>query len=164
MSISHTTPIAILVLAAAAAGCSPRADDSAEAAESQASAAGAGAASACTPLETREPNAPAQRPAFQGQTRACGIASNVAFDVVVVAKGLEHPWAVEPLPGGDLLVTEKPGRIRIVSAAGQVGQPLTGVPAVDADGQGGLLDAVLSPTFDTDRTIYWSYSEPRRGG
>ncbi len=161
MSISHTTPIAILVLAVAAAGCGPRADDSAEAAESQASAAGA---AACTPLETREPNAPDQRPASQGQTRACGITSKVAFDVVVVAKGLEHPWAVEPLPGGDLLVTEKPGRIRIVSAAGQVGQPLTGVPAVDADGQGGLLDAVLSPTFDTDRTIYWSYSEPRRGG
>ena len=162
MSISHTTPVAILVLAVAAAGCSPRADDSAASAESQGSAAGAD--SACTPLETREPNAPDQRPAFQGQTRACGITSNAAFDVVVIAKGLEHPWAVEPLPGGDLLVTEKPGRIRIVSAAGQVGQPLTGVPAVDADGQGGLLDAVLSPTFDTDRTVYWSYSEPRRGG
>ena len=162
MSISHTTPLAILVLAVAAAGCSPRADDSAASAESQGSAAGAD--SACTPLETREPNTPDQRPAFQGQTRACGITSNAAFDVVVIAKGLEHPWAVEPLPGGDLLVTEKPGRIRIVSAAGQVGQPLTGVPAVDADGQGGLLDAVLSPTFDTDRTVYWSYSEPRRGG
>jgi glucose/arabinose dehydrogenase len=162
MSIAHTTPIAILVLSVAAAGCSPRADDSAASAESQASAAGAD--SACTPLETREPNAPDQRPAFQGQTRACGITSNAAFDVVVIAKGLENPWAVEPLPGGDLLVTEKPGRIRIVSAAGQVGQPLTGVPAVDADGQGGLLDIVLSPTFDTDRTVYWAYSEPRRGG
>jgi len=162
MSIAHTTPIAILVLSVAGAGCSPRADDSAASAESQASAAGAD--SACTPLETREPNAPDQRPAFQGQTRACGITSNAAFDVVVIAKGLENPWAVEPLPGGDLLVTEKPGRIRIVSAAGQVGQPLTGVPAVDADGQGGLLDIVLSPTFDTDRTVYWAYSEPRRGG
>jgi glucose/arabinose dehydrogenase len=162
MSISHTTPLAILVLAVAAAGCSPRADDSAASAESQASAAGADPA--CTPLETRAPNTPDQRPAFQGQTRTCGITSNAAFDVVVIAKGLEHPWAVEPLPGGDLLVTEKPGRIRIVSAAGQVGQPLTGVPAVDADGQGGLLDAVLSPTFATDRTVYWSYSEPRRGG
>jgi glucose/arabinose dehydrogenase len=162
MSISHTTPIAILVLAVATAGCSPRADDSAASAESQASAAGADPA--CTPVETRAPNTPDQRPAFQGQTRTCGITSNAAFDVVVIAKGLEHPWAVEPLPGGDLLVTEKPGRIRIVSAAGQVGQPLTGVPAVDADGQGGLLDAVLSPTFATDRTVYWSYSEPRRGG
>jgi glucose/arabinose dehydrogenase len=145
----------MLVLAVAAAGCGPRADDSAKAAESQAP---------CTALETREPNAPDQPPAFQGQTRACGIASNAAVDVVVIAKGLRKPWAVEPLPGGDLLVTERPGHIRIVSAAGQVGEPLAGVPPVDARGQGGMLDAALSPTFETDRTVYWSYSEPRRGG
>jgi glucose/arabinose dehydrogenase len=118
----------------------------------------------CTPLETRAANASDQRPAFKGQTRVCGIKSNVAFDVAVLAKGLEHPWAVEPLPGGDLLVTEKPGRMRIVSAAGNKGQPLTGLPRVDARGQGGLLDVVLSPGFESDRTIYWSFSEPRQGG
>ncbi len=118
----------------------------------------------CPSLETRDPNAPAQRPAFEGQTRACAAPSDVAFDVVVLAKGLDRPWAVEPLPGGDLLVTEKPGRMRIVSAAGNVGPPLAGVPEVDARGQGGLLDVALSPSFDTDRTLYWSYSEPRRGG
>jgi glucose/arabinose dehydrogenase len=83
---------------------------------------------------------------------------------VVVAKGLEHPWAVEPLPGGDLLVTEKPGRMRIVSAKGQLGRPIAGVPKVDARGQGGLLDVALSPKFESDRTIFWSYSEPRQGG
>jgi aldose sugar dehydrogenase len=118
----------------------------------------------CTPLESRSPNASGQRPAFQGQTRACGIKSSTQFDVVVVAKGLEEPWAVEPLPGGDLLVTEKPGRMRIVSAKGAVGQPLAGIPAVDARGQGGLLDVALSPGFDRDRTIFWSFSEPRDGG
>jgi glucose/arabinose dehydrogenase len=117
----------------------------------------------CTPLETRAANAPDQRPARAGQTRTCGVKSNVAFDVTVVATGLEHPWAVEPLPGGDLLVTEKAGRLRIVSASGTVGQPIAGVPTVDARGQGGLLDVALSPTFDTDRTIYWSFSEPRPG-
>ena len=73
------------------------------------------------------------------------------------------PWAVEPLPGGDLLVTEQPGRMRIVSAKGDMGQPIGGVPKVDARGQGGLLDVALSPTFASDRTIYWSYSEPRQG-
>ncbi|CAN5686998.1 PQQ-dependent sugar dehydrogenase [soil metagenome] len=118
----------------------------------------------CTPLETREANAPDQQPAFPGQTRACEVQSNVAFDVVVVARGLESPWAVEPLPGGALLVTEKPGRMRIVSAAGQVGPPIAGVPAVDARRQGGLLDVALSPHFATDRTIFWSFTEPRQGG
>jgi glucose/arabinose dehydrogenase len=92
------------------------------------------------------------------------VKSNVAHQVTVLAKGLEHPWAVEPLPGGDLLVTEKPGRMRIISATGQTGQPLAGVPDVDARGQGGLLDVALSPKFDSDRTIYWSYTEPRKGG
>ena len=118
----------------------------------------------CTPVALGEPNVPEQQPAFEGQTRACAASADVAFDVVVVAKDLEHPWAVEPLPGGDLLVTERPGRMRIISSAGQVGEPIEGVPPVDARGQGGLLDVALGPQFDTDRTIYWSYSEPREGG
>ena len=128
----------------------------------------AGAASAapanCTPLETRNANATGQSPAFQGQTRTCGVTSNVAFDVVVVTDALNRPWAVEPLPDGRFLVTEKPGKMRIVSASGQIGEPIAGVPDVAAGGQGGLLDVALSPTFATDRTIFWSYSEPREGG
>jgi glucose/arabinose dehydrogenase len=122
------------------------------------------AAAQCTPIETRSPNARDQRPAFAGQTRTCGVKSNVAFDVTVVATGLQKPWSVEPLPGGDYLVSEKPGRLRIVSRSGALGDPIEGVPAVDARGQGGLLDVALSPTFATDRTIYWSFSEPREGG
>ncbi|MEW5927460.1 MAG: PQQ-dependent sugar dehydrogenase [Gemmatimonadota bacterium] len=120
--------------------------------------------SRCTPLETRDPNGEGQRPAFAGQTRACGVRSDVAFDVAVVARGLQNPWSVEPLPDGSLLVTEKPGRMRIVSRTGQVGAPIAGVPEVDARGQGGLLDAALSPRFATDRTVYWSFTEPRQGG
>ena len=88
----------------------------------------------------------------------------MAFDVVVLADGLQHPWAVEPLPDGSLLVTERPGRMRIVSAGGEVGEPISGVPPVAAGGQGGLLDVALSPAFDSDRTVFWSYSEPRNGG
>lgn len=118
----------------------------------------------CVALETRDANAPDQRPAFAGQTRACGIRNGTALDVTVVARGLDHPWSVEPLPGGDLLVTEKPGRLRIISASGVVSDPITGLPAVDARGQGGLLDVALSPGFATDRTIFWSFSEPRDGG
>ena len=117
----------------------------------------------CVPVETRAANAPTQTPAWPGQTRICGAASNVAFDVTVVAK-LAKPWAVEPLPGGDLLVTEKEGNLRIVSASGSVGAPISGIPAVDARGQGGLLDVALSPNFNSDRTIFWSFSEARDGG
>ena len=120
--------------------------------------------SQCKPLETRAANASEQRPAFPGQTRACRAESEAGFEVVVLAKGLAHPWAVEPLPGGDLLVTEKPGRLRIVSAKGELGQPIAGLPKVDARGQGGLLDVALSPKFEADRTIFLSYAEPREGG
>jgi aldose sugar dehydrogenase len=130
-----------------------------------AGAAGAAALPAsCTPLETRSPNATGQSPAFPGQTRICGVKSDVAFDVVELTKALVNPWAVEPLPDGRLLVTERPGRMRIVSASGQVGEPLAGIPEVAAGGQGGLLDVALAPTFAQDRTIYWSFSEPREGG
>ncbi len=118
----------------------------------------------CAPIETREPNVPDQQPTVAGQRRACAAPASPAFDVTVVARGLDKPWAVEPLPGGDLLVTEKPGRLRIISASGELGAPLQGVPKVDADGQGGLLDVALSPEFDRNRTIFWSYAEPRQGG
>jgi glucose/arabinose dehydrogenase len=137
--------------------------------------------SPCTPLETRTANAPEQKPAFPGQTRTCGVMSGVAFDVTVLAKGLERPWAVEPLPNGDFLVTEKPGRMRIISAKGEVGPPIVGLlpvgsggvsaasgqgglPPITARGQGGLLDVALSPSFARDRTIFWSFSEQREGG
>lgn len=126
--------------------------------------AGAAAAADCKPLETRAPNGEGQRPAFEGQTRACAVKSDVAFEVTVVARGLDHPWAVEPMPNGDLLVTERPGRMRIVSAGGRVHEPLGGLPPVVARGQGGLLDVALSPSFETDRTIYWAFSEARDGG
>ena len=118
----------------------------------------------CPPLETRPANAADQQPAFPGQTRACALTSDVALEVTVLTRGLEHPWAVEPLPNGDLLVTERPGRVRIVTAAGEMGPPITGLPSVDARRQGGLLDVALSPSFASDRTIYWSYAEPREGG
>ena len=123
-----------------------------------------GALAQCKPIETRTANASDQRPAFPGQTRACAVKSDVEFQVVVLAKGLDKPWAVEPLPGGDVLVTEKQGRLRIVSAKGEVGAPIGGLPRVDDRGQGGLLDVALSPSFGSDRTLYWSYSEPREGG
>jgi glucose/arabinose dehydrogenase len=158
---SRASCLAALAVAATSLACSPRNGDSAFGGTSVGAADGG---AQCTPLETRAPNAKNQRPAFAGQTRTCGVKSNVAFDVNVVATGLEKPWAVEPLPGGDFLVTEKPGRLRIVSRSGIIGEPIAGVPAVDPRGQGGLLDVALSPRFAADRTIFWSFTEPRDGG
>lgn len=121
--------------------------------------AGAGA-----PLETRPANAPDQQPAFPGQTRAPGVRTETALAHTVVASGLEEPWGLALLPDGRWLVTERPGRMRIVTAEGAVGEPISGLPAVDARGQGGLLDVVVGPGFADDRLIYWSYAEPREGG
>ncbi|MDP3405029.1 MAG: PQQ-dependent sugar dehydrogenase [Brevundimonas sp.] len=116
------------------------------------------------PLETRPANGANQTPAFPGQTRAPAVRTEAALSHRVVASGLVEPWGLALLPDGRWLVTERPGRMRIISAEGQVGDPITGLPAVDPRGQGGLLDVILSPTFAADRMIYWSYAEPRDGG
>ena len=86
-----------------------------------------------------------------------------SVSVATIARGLEHPWSVALLPDGDFLVTERPGRMRRISAKGVVSEPLTGVPAVFAQGQGGLLDVVLAPDFATSKRIYFSYAEPGDG-
>jgi glucose/arabinose dehydrogenase len=110
------------------------------------------------------PNAPHQKPAFEGQTRAPERKTNVAFDVVTVAEGLEKPWGLTFLPAGKMLVTEKPGRLRVVSPDGTLSPAATGLPPVDARNQGGLLEVVLHPQFASNQTIYWCFSEPREGG
>ncbi len=160
MPMTHPVPIIAALVMAFAACNSTQAELPSRAEDDTLSQPG----QECPPLETREANAPHQEPAFEGQTRACEAESDVAFDVEVVTRGLDEPWAVAPLPGGDLLVTERTGQMRMVTAAGQVGDPLTGLPAVDARGQGGLLDVALGPDFATDRTVFWSYAEPRDGG
>jgi aldose sugar dehydrogenase len=87
----------------------------------------------------------------------------VATKVEVVAKGLVHPWALQFLPDGRMLVTERPGRMRLVDRAGQLSPPIDGVPKVASDGQGGLLDVALDPKFSENGLIYWTYAEPRGG-
>jgi glucose/arabinose dehydrogenase len=80
------------------------------------------------------------------------------------AKGLVHPWGLAFLPEGRLLVTERPGRMRLIGKDGQVSPPLAGVPKVHAEKQGGLLDVRLAPDFAKSGTIFFSYAEPRGGG
>jgi len=84
--------------------------------------------------------------------------------VETVAGGLSHPWALAFLPDGRMLVTERPGRMRIVEAGGKLSAPLQGVPKVVASGQGGLLDVVLDRGFAQNKTIYFCYAEPVSGG
>lgn len=85
--------------------------------------------------------------------------------VSTLADGLRYPWALAFLPGGkDMLVTERSGNLRVISAEGKVGPPINGVPKVWSEGQGGLLDVVLSPEFATDRTVYLSYAEQGSDG
>jgi glucose/arabinose dehydrogenase len=146
-------PVALAVLLAACSG-----------AESVARNGGGQPAGSGAPVEQGPPNSPEQQPAFPGQTRAPAVSSGFELQTRVVVSGLEQPWAVEILPNGRLLVTEQAGRLRIVGADGRLGDPISGLPSVDYRGQGGLLDAALSPTFSTDRLVYWSYSEPREGG
>jgi aldose sugar dehydrogenase len=111
------------------------------------------------------PNAPDQRPAFAGQTRAPVRASNVAFTVVTVTEGLQTPWGMAFLPGGRILVTEKPsGRLRIIGTDGKLSEAIAGLPAVDGRNQGGLFDVAIDPSFATNHLIYWSYAEPRDAG
>jgi len=88
--------------------------------------------------------------------------TNVA--VTTVARGLEHPWALAFLPDGRMLVTERPGRMRFVTRDGALSPPVTGLPEVFAEGQGGLLDVALDPRFAENSTIYFSFAEPGAGG
>ena len=84
--------------------------------------------------------------------------------VSTVARGLDHPWALAFLPDARLLITERPGRMRIVAEDGSLSAPLAGVPRVFASGQGGLLDVALDRGFAASRSIYFCYAEPVQGG
>jgi aldose sugar dehydrogenase len=104
---------------------------------------------------------PRPGPAHRSPTPAA-IAAPVRVETV--ASGLEHPWGLAFLPDGRILVTERPGRLRIVDRNGTLSEPLAGVPAVAARGQGGLLDVAIDPRFADNRLVYLSYSEPADDG
>ena len=111
----------------------------------------------------RRPNA-GYKPLLPNQTRAPTPSEATKVDVATVAQGLASPWALEFLPDGRMIVTEKAGKIRIVGKDGSLGQPLAGVPKVDARGQGGLLDIALSPSFASDRLdLHQLFRAPREG-
>lgn len=102
------------------------------------------------------PAAPAAAETFESE------AGPIAVETV--AEGLVHPWGLAFLPDGRMLVTERPGRLRIVATDGNLSEPLTGLPEIYVAGQGGLLDVALDPDFAANSTIYFSFAEPGEGG
>lgn len=126
-----------------------------------------GAAAQQAAHEWGEKNTPQFEPAWPTQTRAPITASDESPQTRTLVEGLVHPWAVEQLPSGGFLVTERPGRLRYVSPAGELSEPIAGVPDVEnrAPGTGwatqaGLLDVKLGPNFAEDRWVYLTYAKP----
>lgn len=110
------------------------------------------------PVDQGPKNVPEFTPEWPNQTRAPALKNGVQLSVEVLAEGLDHPWGIAVLPGGGYLVTERAGQLRVLRD-GTLGDPVQGVPSVDARRQGGLLDVALAQDFDESRVIYLSYAK-----
>lgn len=111
------------------------------------------------PVETKKANADFE-PAFDGQTRIAGVKTETPYKTKVITDELTKPWGIVELPDGRLLITENAGVMRIVDAkTGEVSEEITGLPEVDDRAQGGLLGLTISPEFENDRMIYWTFTE-----
>src|SRR5690554_493867 len=115
------------------------------------------------PVETNPPHTDF-KPAFEGQTRAPGMQTETGLDIDVIAESIGQTWGITHLPDGRLLITDKFGFMQIFDTDGNLISKITGFPAVDPDGQGGLLDVTLDPDFETNRMLYWTFSEPYQEG
>jgi aldose sugar dehydrogenase len=125
-------------------------------------AATIGLAACGRPPQPPPPNAP---PRVVADAKPETLRSErTAFQLREVVTGLERPWSLAFLPNGDMLVTERPGRLRRIGTDGKVSAPIAGLPAIYVDGQAGLLDVVLSPTFAEDKLVYVSFAEPNLRG
>ena len=114
-------------------------------------------------VETNPPNT-TYAPAFAGQTRISAARTNTAFQGTAIATTLTAPWGITALPDGRLLITQKAGTMRIATTTGTLSSPITGLPAVNANGQGGLLGLCIDPQFSSNRMVYWVFSENVAGG
>lgn len=122
-----------------------------------------GADSTFAPLETKAPNTN-YKPAFEGQTRIGSVKTQTPLDIKVLSEDLVNPWGIANLPDGRFLITEKGGTMRIADNKGTVSAPITGLPTVNAGGQGGLLGVAVDPDFANSRLVFWSFSEDQDGG
>lgn len=104
------------------------------------------------------------KPAFAGQTRITQIKTTTPYQVEIINRSLGRPWGIINLPDGRFLITEKTGFMNVVSADGKNITKIEGFPKVDSKGQGGMLDVALDPDFNTNNTIFFSFSEPYGDG
>lgn len=110
------------------------------------------------PVETESAHTDYQ-PAFKGQTRVAGMKTNTDFEVEVLTSSLQKPWGIVSLPEGGFLITQKEGNMVIVNDKGETTQTITGFPAVNSAGQGGLLGLALDPDFENNQMLYWVFSD-----
>ncbi|HEU4458796.1 MAG TPA: PQQ-dependent sugar dehydrogenase [Methylibium sp.] len=129
-----------------------------------ASCGGGGDAAAPAPAPVAGAPSPAPGPAAAPSPSPSppAQAPSAPTAVATVASGLDHPWGLAFLPDGRFLVTERAGRLRLISTSGGL-TTISGLPAVQATGQGGLLDIALDPAFASNQRIYWSYNEAGSG-
>jgi aldose sugar dehydrogenase len=116
-----------------------------------------------SPVETESPNS-SYKPAFTGQTRIGKVTTQAPYEAVVITSDLKFPWGIAVMPDGRFLITQKEGTMRIVTADGKPGNPITGLPAVNSKGQGGLLGITLDPSFANNKMVYWVFSENTKDG
>lgn len=116
------------------------------------------------PVETKAPNSD-YKPAFAGQTRIGSVKTKTPYEAKILTEALSSPWGIKSLPDGRLLITEKKdGNLRIAKTTGELSKPITGLPAVNSNGQGGLLGITIDPDFEQNRMVYWVFSEDVEGG
>lgn len=114
------------------------------------------------PVEKNKANSD-YKPAFTGQTRIGSVKSKTAYTATVISISLNGPWGMHVLPDGRLLISGKPGTMQILKTDGTVDKNITGFPAVQFQGQGGLLDVNIDPDFAKNRMLYWTYAQPGEG-
>jgi glucose/arabinose dehydrogenase len=121
------------------------------------------AGDAIAPVETKSPNSD-YKPSFAGQTRIQGVKTKAAFQGKLLSGDLKSPWGIALLPDGRFLITEKRGQMRLATPEGQLSEPITGIPEVNPAGQGGLLGLAIDPAFESNRMVYWLFSEKTDDG
>ncbi|MGN6493837.1 MAG: PQQ-dependent sugar dehydrogenase [Agriterribacter sp.] len=163
MLVKKFVYLSAVAIAACCVGCNNAASGNGSADTTATATTAAADSTTLPPLETKAPNS-TYKPAFEGQTRIGAVKTTTPYQVDKLAEKLGRPWAVIVMPDEKLLITEKSGYMEIHNADGSLVKKITGFPKVDDAGQGGMLDVALDPDYNNNKIIYWSYSEPYKGG